>query len=134
MEKMMNELELTVIGNEYDRRLRIQFGDIIEIEQPDGAWYSILPAYPIVDTFARFFQRLIWKRDGVTPDDLPRDAETDLTREGLISEEAENLAVSFLEKVCRKIDASLEFHLLAESYLEDWIDFCFQKAPSAVAQ
>ena len=65
--------------------------------------------------------------------DLPRDPETGLTREGAISKEAENLAESLLHKVCRKIDVSEDFYVLAELWLEDWINHYIEKAPSAVA-
>jgi hypothetical protein len=130
----MNELRMTeVVVDGYDRLLKIQYGDVIEVEQPDSCWYSVLPDPAIVDTFARFFQKLIWKRDGVTPVDLQRDPEAGLTREGLISKEARNLAEALVHKVCRKIDASEDFYLLAEVWFEDWVKDYFEKAPSAVA-
>ena len=81
----------------------------------------------------QIFQKLIWKRDGLTPVDLPRAPETGLTREGSISKEAENLAESLSHKVCRKIDVSEDFYVLAELWLEDWINRYIEKTPSAVA-
>jgi hypothetical protein len=131
---MMKQFEMTVIMNEdCDPLLQIEYGDIVEVEHPNSGWYSVLPDPAIVDTFARFFQKLIWKRDGLTPVDLPGDPETGLTREGSLSKEAENLAESLLHKVCRKIDVSEDFYVLAEVWLEDWINRYIEKTPSAVA-
>jgi hypothetical protein len=133
-ENIIEQLEINVIvDKDDDRLLKIEYGDIVEVEQPDSGWYSVLPDPAIVDTFARFFQQLIRKRDGVTPVDLPRDPESGLTREGLIGKEAENLAESLLHKVCRKIDVSEDFYLLAEVWMEDWVKDFFEKAPSEVA-
>ena len=98
-------------------RMRLRCGDLIEEDDPKIDWYTVSPTPAIIDTVARFNQRLMWKREGVEPKPMPRDPETGLTLAGLLSEEAVKTAEGQLWRVCASINCLEQFVFNAEHYL-----------------
>jgi hypothetical protein len=98
MERQMAErkLEIETFCDEDDELLlRLSEGEIVETEEPGGCWYHLTPAEELIDLFARFAQRLLWRREG-----KPDAAITDMH---IVSDKARSMAECFLRKVCRKL-------------------------------
>jgi hypothetical protein len=99
----MDDISMDDISIEYkDDRLHLRYRDILVVEPEDAYWYHIEPNETLIETFARFFERI--GGDKWPPETARQDAELFLRR-----------------KIFRHFDLTEEFLERLDPALSDFI-------------